>query len=59
MLCAKCPRILHILDSLREGFPLKKAGRQLQTLLLKHYEDEYFLDGLLATNEAQANVFLI
>jgi hypothetical protein len=47
------------LDSLREGFPLKKEARLLQTLLLKHYQGESFVDGRIPTNEAQANEFLI
>ena len=47
------------MDSLREGVPIKHEGRQLQKLLLNHFEGKSFVDGRIATNEAQANELFI
>jgi hypothetical protein len=40
----------HILDSLRVTFPARKELKQLQNILLEHFEEESFLDGRISVS---------
>ena len=54
----KCLSVFHILDSLQDDVVPIKEGKQLQNILLKHFEDTTFLEGHITTNVAQA-IFII
>jgi len=46
-------RVFHILDSWIDIPPGKKELKQLQLILLKHFEDAAFVEGRIAINVAQ------
>jgi hypothetical protein len=50
---AKCSRVLHILDSLRQNSLAAKEANQLQNILLKHFKGEKFKPGRISTNVPQ------
>jgi hypothetical protein len=45
--------VFHILDSLRDNSWPATEGKQLQTILLKHFDGTAFMEGRIATNFAQ------
>jgi hypothetical protein len=54
----KCVSVFHILDSLQDDIVAIGAGNKLQNILLKHFEDQAFLEGRITINMAQAIFFL-
>jgi hypothetical protein len=46
-------RAFHILDSLPSDFEGKKEVKQLQMIMLNHFEGETFKEGRIATNVAK------
>lgn len=52
-------RVFHILDSLPEDSLAVKEAKQLQIILLKHYQGATFKEGRITTNIAQVISFIL
>ena len=51
--------VLYILDSFRIDSLANEEGRQLQTILLQHFEGESFKEGRISTNVAKVILFFL
>jgi hypothetical protein len=50
--------VLHILDSMSNNSRSTRETKQLQCIMLKHFEGENFKEGRIAANVAQVNSFV-